>query len=74
MPKAKTNANAVFNEIIAKHKMKNYSALAEKLGVAPGMVSAMRAQSIPLGKAMTDRIIKAKLMSARRIKDLVESE
>ena len=73
MPKVTTNANAVFNEIIAKHKLKNDTALCGKLDVAPSAVSAMRAQRIPLGKAMMARIINNKLMSARRLKELVES-
>lgn len=73
MPQVTTNARAVFDEIREKHKLANDSALARTLEVAPSMVSAMRAQRIPLGKAMQNRITSNKLMSARRLNELLES-
>lgn len=68
-----TNATAVFDEIRLKHKIENDSALARRLEVAPSAISAMRKQAIPLGRAMCTRILERRLMSARRLKALLES-
>ena len=73
MPQVTTNAKAVFAEIQAKNKILNDSALARTLDVSPSMISAMKAQRIVLGKAMITRILERKLLSARRLKELVES-
>lgn len=73
MPTVTTNASAVFDEIILKRKISSDAELARRLDVYQSMISAMRAQRIPLGAAMEQRIIDNKLMSARRIKELVAS-
>ncbi|MES2349125.1 MAG: hypothetical protein V4641_16310 [Pseudomonadota bacterium] len=70
---ATTNATAVFDEIRTKHKMKNDAELARRLEVAQSAISAMRKKSIPLGKAMQGRITERKLLSARKLKELLES-
>lgn len=69
-----TNAAAVFDEVRAKNNIKNDAELARRLDVAQSAISAMRKQSIPLGNAMQKRILDRGLMSARRIKALLESE
>lgn len=68
-----TNAAAVFDEVRSKNKIKNDAELARRLDVAQSAISAMRKQSIPLGNAMQKRILDRGLMSARRIKALLES-
>lgn len=68
-----TNADAVFDEIRTKHNLSNDAALCRKLDVYPSMVSAMRKQTIPLGRAMQKRILCKGLLSARRLKALLES-
>lgn len=73
MPTVTTNASAVFDEVIAKRKMKNDAELCRVLDVAPAMVSSMRAQRIVFGPAMCERILSRNLMSARRLKQLLES-
>jgi len=73
MPTVTTNAQAVFDEIREKHSIKNDAELARRLDVAPSAISSMRKQVIPLGRAMCGRILERKLMSARRLKALLES-
>lgn len=73
MPNVTTNANAVFDEILTKHKIKNDAELCRQLDVAPSAVSSMRKQTITLGKAMQGRILDRGFMSARRLKTLLES-
>ncbi len=73
MPTVTTNASAVFDAIIADKKLKNDAALCRLLDVAPAMISSMRTQRIVCGPAMCERILSRKLMSARRLKSLLES-
>lgn len=68
-----TNANAVFDAIKEKHGIPNDAALVRKLETYPSAVSSMRSQLIPLGKAMQRRILEKGLLSARRLKALLES-
>jgi hypothetical protein len=68
-----TNANAVFDAIKEKHGLLNDAALVRKLETYPSAVSSMRSQLIPLGAAMQRRILEKGLLSARRLKALLES-
>lgn len=73
MRQVTTNASAVFDEIKAKHNLPRDADLCRKLEVPPSMVSSMRKQTIPFGKAMVRRVLEKKLMSARRMLALLES-
>lgn len=69
-----TNAHAVFDAIRNSHKIDSDAELCRRLDVAPSAVSSMRSRTIPLGKAMQRRILERNLLSARRLKALLESE